>query len=130
MCNQKALHKSQILLLQSARVVLGSSDRLDAVMSLTESAQQCIKAAELPDGTLSMLESWLGPSEVLAAHGTQRDMELMLVLKQYFPAGRVSPRPSFLLTLYVALWCCIQCKSVLLCPTWMGRLQCSLSDPQ
>ena len=39
---------------------------------------------------MSMLESWLGPFEALAAHGTQRDMELMLVLRQYFPAKRVS----------------------------------------
>ena len=79
-----------ILPLQDARVVLGSWERLSVVKSVHESATQCIEAAELPKGALSRLESWLGPSEVLAAHGTQSDMELMLALLQHFPAERVS----------------------------------------
>ena len=90
MCNQDHC-KIAYLLLQDARVVLGSWERVNAVKSLSESAQQCIRATELPEGALSMLESWLGPSEELAAHGNPQDMELMLVLRQYFPAGRVSP---------------------------------------
>ena len=79
------------LLLQDARVVLGSWERHDVAKCLHESASQCIEAAELPKGALSGLESWLGPSEVLAARGTQSDMKLMLALLQHFPAGTVSP---------------------------------------
>ena len=91
MFNQESIARLQILLLQDARVELGSWERLSVVRRLFESAQQCIKAAELPEGALSRLESWLGPSEALAAHGTQRDMELMLVLRQYLLAEKVSP---------------------------------------
>ena len=90
MCNQERIAQLHVLLLQSVTAVLGSSEKASALNSLLEGAMQCIKAANLPEDALPMLESWLGPPEALAAYSTQRDIELMLVLRQIFPAGKVS----------------------------------------
>ena len=78
------------MLQQNVAAILGSSEKCSSVRSLFEGALQCIKAVKLPEDDLSMLESWLGPSEALAAYSTQRDIELMLVLRQVFPVGKVS----------------------------------------
>ena len=90
MCNQARIAQLHVLLLQSVTAVVGSLEKASAVNSLLEGAMQCIKAANLPEDALPMLESWLGPPEVLAAYSTQKDIELMLVLRQMFPAGKVS----------------------------------------
>ena len=90
MCSQERIAELSILLLQSVTAVLGSSEKASALNSLLEGAMQCIKAANLSEGALPMLASWLGPPEALAAYSTQRDIELMLVLRQIFPAGKVS----------------------------------------
>ena len=56
-----------------------------------ESAQQCIRSFNRPEVVSSRLESWVGPTDIPAAHGIQSDVELMLILPQCSRIGQVSP---------------------------------------
>ena len=81
------------LLLQDARGVRGTGDRLNVAKSLIESAQRCIRTVEIAQAWIisSRLESWVGPLDIPSAHGIQSDVELMLVLERHYGAGQVGP---------------------------------------
>ena len=80
------------LLLQDARGVLGTGDRLNVAKSLIESAHRCIRTEDIAQAWImsSRLESWTGPLGV-SSHGIQSNVELMLVLQRNYGAGQVSP---------------------------------------
>ena len=68
------------LLLQDARGVLVTRNRLNVAQSLVESAQWFITGVICPEIVSSRLESRAGPLKSLAACGIQREVGLMLIL--------------------------------------------------